>query len=100
MPHRTPGDADPNRSQTRSEEHTSELQSPVHLVCRLRLEKKKHALPRVARTAHAVGSGGGTTFCTMKTPLPQPRDRADTRHLTSLAFTNPHMGQRGTCPLA
>src|SRR5438876_5050461 len=27
-------------SQTRSEEHTSELQSPVHLVCRLLLEKK------------------------------------------------------------
>src|SRR5690348_17967719 len=27
--------------QTRSEEHTSELQSPVHLVCRLLLEKKK-----------------------------------------------------------
>src|SRR6266487_6652081 len=30
----------------RSEEHTSELQSPVHLVCRLLLEKKKtHILP-------------------------------------------------------
>src|SRR5438876_5186293 len=29
-----------NRSK-RSEEHTSELQSPVHLVCRLLLEKKK-----------------------------------------------------------
>src|SRR5690348_17732879 len=29
---------------TRSEEHTSELQSPVHLVCRLLLEKKKPAL--------------------------------------------------------
>src|SRR5258708_33002984 len=29
------------RSQTRSEEHTSELQSPDHLVCRLLLEKKK-----------------------------------------------------------
>src|SRR5713226_9925020 len=29
------------RSQ-RSEEHTSELQSPVHLVCRLLLEKKKN----------------------------------------------------------
>src|SRR5258708_16219901 len=29
----------------RSEEHTSELQSPDHLVCRLLLEKKKH-LPR------------------------------------------------------
>src|SRR5690348_18117876 len=29
-------------SPTRSEEHTSELQSPVHLVCRLLLEKKKN----------------------------------------------------------
>src|SRR5438876_4550414 len=29
------------RAQNRSEEHTSELQSPVHLVCRLLLEKKK-----------------------------------------------------------
>src|SRR5690348_9409116 len=28
----------------RSEEHTSELQSPVHLVCRLLLEKKKHLI--------------------------------------------------------
>src|SRR5690348_18487317 len=28
-------------SRGRSEEHTSELQSPVHLVCRLLLEKKK-----------------------------------------------------------
>src|SRR5690348_18106010 len=28
-------------SHARSEEHTSELQSPVHLVCRLLLEKKK-----------------------------------------------------------
>src|SRR6266581_6830511 len=28
----------------RSEEHTSELQSPVHLVCRLLLEKKKKIL--------------------------------------------------------
>src|SRR3989442_4908400 len=28
--------------QTRSEEHTSELQSRPHLVCRLLLEKKKH----------------------------------------------------------
>src|SRR5690348_17893478 len=30
-------------SVVRSEEHTSELQSPVHLVCRLLLEKKKRA---------------------------------------------------------
>src|SRR5258708_11890951 len=31
--------------QLRSEEHTSELQSPDHLVCRLLLEKKKHHAP-------------------------------------------------------
>src|SRR6266487_2767324 len=30
----------------RSEEHTSELQSPVHLVCRLLLEKKKTSFLR------------------------------------------------------
>src|SRR5690348_17956662 len=30
----------------RSEEHTSELQSPVHLVCRLLLEKKKKYLAK------------------------------------------------------
>src|SRR5258708_27664173 len=30
----------------RSEEHTSELQSPDHLVCRLLLEKKKNKAPR------------------------------------------------------
>src|SRR5438876_7402695 len=29
----------------RSEEHTSELQSPVHLVCRLLLEKKNDKMP-------------------------------------------------------
>src|SRR5258708_10809247 len=29
------------RRDSRSEEHTSELQSPDHLVCRLLLEKKK-----------------------------------------------------------
>src|SRR5438552_8504904 len=29
------------RAEKRSEEHTSELQSPDHLVCRLLLEKKK-----------------------------------------------------------
>src|SRR5256885_13120131 len=32
-----------SRGTDRSEEHTSELQSPCNLVCRLLLEKKKHA---------------------------------------------------------
>src|SRR5256885_4152753 len=31
-----------SRENQRSEEHTSELQSPCNLVCRLLLEKKKH----------------------------------------------------------
>src|SRR5437763_9469113 len=35
-------DAEPHDcAQGRSEEHTSELQSPMYLVCRLLLEKKK-----------------------------------------------------------
>src|SRR5258708_29914080 len=33
-------------SSSRSEEHTSELQSPDHLVCRLLLEKKKNTTAR------------------------------------------------------
>src|SRR4051794_41426835 len=54
----------------RSEEHTSELQSPVHLVCRLLLEKKKGEVlrrelipltmefkPLDHRTAHVVVDG-------------------------------------------
>src|SRR2546422_3218140 len=34
---------EPDRSKVRSEEHTSELQSRLHLVCRLLLEKKKRS---------------------------------------------------------
>src|SRR2546422_5614190 len=36
---------------TRSEEHTSELQSRLHLVCRLLLEKKKKREDRISRGA-------------------------------------------------
>src|SRR2546429_3185938 len=35
----------------RSEEHTSELQSRLHLVCRLLLEKKKQPTPPVTTVA-------------------------------------------------
>src|SRR5256885_6418758 len=41
----------------RSEEHTSELQSPCNLVCRLLLEKKKHAL-HAARGPHQLNTSG------------------------------------------
>src|SRR2546426_3679472 len=34
-------ETDPHAAALRSEEHTSELQSPCNLVCRLLLEKKK-----------------------------------------------------------
>src|SRR2546429_8442876 len=35
-----------NADHARSEEHTSELQSRLHLVCRLLLEKKKNKIPQ------------------------------------------------------
>src|SRR5437764_4484126 len=38
---RQAGDLGPAADRGRSEEHTSELQSPMYLVCRLLLEKKK-----------------------------------------------------------
>src|SRR5437764_11207827 len=40
---------------SRSEEHTSELQSPMYLVCRLLLEKKKNLAERLAPSARATG---------------------------------------------
>src|SRR5690348_17452215 len=40
-------------AEPRSEEHTSELQSPVHLVCRLLLEKKKKNIQR-AKDRHTI----------------------------------------------
>src|SRR2546425_3723062 len=45
----------PAETGSRSEEHTSELQSLAYLVCRLLLEKKKlreHVLPVVPRAPH------------------------------------------------
>src|SRR5215216_7675759 len=41
VPRNPPGRPRRCRTTSRSEEHTSELQSPDHLVCRLLLEKKK-----------------------------------------------------------
>src|SRR5437879_7704244 len=38
-----------NTFSARSEEHTSELQSPMYLVCRLLLEKKKKKKSRTSR---------------------------------------------------
>src|SRR5260370_6877244 len=59
--------ARPSRSAFRSEEHTSELQSHLNLVCRLLLEKKKrtktirpqplrHPTPTLYTTIHSTTS--------------------------------------------
>src|SRR5205807_3367618 len=46
----------PRRRRARSEEHTSELQSPCNLVCRLLLEKKnKTSSLRRRRVSQTVG---------------------------------------------
>src|SRR5438552_10320051 len=44
----------------RSEEHTSELQSPDHLVCRLLLEKKKRNCTGPLRPCAPAASPSGT----------------------------------------
>src|SRR5258708_22031332 len=41
----------------RSEEHTSELQSPDHLVCRLLLEKNNTRLSHIVSEVAALGAG-------------------------------------------
>src|SRR2546422_3892175 len=48
------------RAGKRSEEHTSELQSRLHLVCRLLLEKKKNNEPQrvPAPTLHSASCAG------------------------------------------
>src|SRR4051812_49600172 len=52
----------------RSEEHTSELQSHVNLVCRLLLEKKK-------KKRHSKISGEHTTVTTCNTRCPTSQYR-------------------------
>src|SRR5256885_7560045 len=56
------GPADRDRGALRSEEHTSELQSPCNLVCRLLLEKKNHA-ELARRRCDPVATGPQSIFC-------------------------------------
>src|SRR5256884_2330546 len=65
------------RRGTRSEEHTSELQSRLHLVCRLLLEKKKQARNRAARSIRkgsspndSSGDSGVSNRCAAKSSTP------------------------------
>src|SRR5258708_14584318 len=81
--HRRPQRAHPRRGRRRpdlaidrSEEHTSELQSPDHLVCRLLLEKKKPfiniATSSSIRSARVPGS-----WCQVVCPAQQPAPSTD-----------------------
>src|SRR2546422_2554960 len=56
------------RVEQRSEEHTSELQSRLHLVCRLLLEKKKQTTTRSA-TLCTEWTGGPWVATRMKPSL-------------------------------
>src|SRR5256885_3519842 len=47
----------------RSEEHTSELQSPCNLVCRLLLEKKKQTHTYMTSSKHVMMSNTGRLRC-------------------------------------
>src|ERR1022692_4845969 len=55
----------PCRRASRSEEHTSELQSPCNLVCRLLLEKKNHPSDCLNRPSRR-------TTAPVKAPRPWP----------------------------
>src|SRR5258708_15740189 len=55
------------RLRHRSEEHTSELQSPDHLVCRLLLEKKKTINSQMHRTGSVKSQ---LRVCITRNPRP------------------------------
>src|SRR5256885_10052827 len=71
---------------SRSEEHTSELQSPCNLVCRLLLEKKKigdlhgqrhqhsgeHVLRRLQQPRQSLAAGGAAPRCPLWQVRPWP----------------------------
>src|SRR5256885_4916586 len=93
-----PGSPPMPKCPTRSEEHTSELQSPCNLVCRLLLEKKKwarrvrHGSPErtLLRPAPPVASPQSVA------PRPGPAAPAQTLRVISTDSTHaprhPHRG--------
>src|SRR5205814_10169671 len=63
--HSSSGSSNGSAKSTRSEEHTSELQSLRHLVCRLLLEKKKTQTAAPAATSNPRSSGRDGSSCMM-----------------------------------
>src|SRR6266581_4879864 len=71
----------PHRS--RSEEHTSELQSPVQLVCRLLLEKKNESDVRMKSTSTWSAGRTPTSNTSAATGLvPETRDKLERAHIS------------------
>src|SRR5437870_7466002 len=64
----------PTSSPARSEEHTSELQSRGHLVCRLLLEKKNFLPLLIAYTFHKFSNKPHDRFCIFANELISLRD--------------------------
>src|SRR5205807_8241272 len=57
----------------RSEEHTSELQSPCNLVCRLLLEKKKHTIETQIRLSKPASDRASSKLSGLPPPPYQPK---------------------------
>src|SRR5258708_13870800 len=56
---------------SRSEEHTSELQSPDHLVCRLLLEKKNYTRIGAKLQTSAIHEPGGVRHLYTNSQVPK-----------------------------
>src|SRR6266566_2615326 len=79
---RTPGAAPPrSRPSPRSEEHTSELQSPCNLVCRLLLEKKNN----IPTCHNAVEEVLSAVFCFHRIAV---HDCVERNHVSKVFFFN------------
>src|SRR5256885_7121113 len=80
---------------SRSEEHTSELQSPCNLVCRLLLEKKK-----IADTFHGRPPPLAPSYARdlLRRPRPDPCASKARRHRHSDSLANEHAASRRVRP--
>src|SRR2546422_3220147 len=90
----------PVRTKPRSEEHTSELQSRLHLVCRLLLEKKKHSrrdelIREDIATDRGTRKGGGRPRASAHGPL-----REHYRRNRLCGSTRNHTRHTRSAPLA
>src|SRR2546430_9211760 len=87
--HSWPRPGPPTRT-TRSEEHTSELQSQSNLVCRLLLEKKKiHLVIQVARFSN-------TLFCIPAGDTRLIHSASSFEHAYIVDFHSPSLDQHST----